>query len=189
MRITGGTYRGRTILCPPGVIRPAMDRMRISLFSILGDLEGVSFLDLFSGSGILGIEAASRGASPVMLVEKDARKRATILRNISFVQTAIDLVIAPVDRFLRTDHRTWDIVFLDPPFDAEGKGEVLDAACRPPHLAAGGLAIMHVHRAEKIAPVRDGVVLEDRREYGQSTLLFFRPTGASPSTLVDGPST
>jgi 16S rRNA (guanine966-N2)-methyltransferase len=175
MRITGGLYRGRTILCPPGVIRPAMDRMRISLFSILGDLDGLSFLDLFSGSGILGIEAASRGASPVVLVEKDGRKRATILKNTSFVESRIDLVIAPVDRFLRTDTRTWDIIFLDPPFDAEGKGEVLDAACTTPHLSAGGLAILHVHKAEKLAADREGAVLEDRREYGQSTLLFFRP--------------
>jgi 16S rRNA (guanine(966)-N(2))-methyltransferase RsmD len=130
---------------------------------------------LFSGSGILGIEAASRGASPVMLVEKDAKKRATILKNISFVQSAIDLIIAPVERFLRTDHRTWDLIFLDPPFDAEGKGDVLDAASRPPHLAAGGIAIMHVHKAEKIAAERADLVLDDRREYGQSTLLFFRP--------------
>ena len=57
MRITGGKYRGRRIVCPPGVIRPAMDRMRESLFSILGNLEGISFLDLFSGSGLVGEKA------------------------------------------------------------------------------------------------------------------------------------
>lgn len=175
MRITGGLYRGRTILCPPGVIRPAMDRMRISLFSILGDLSGLSFLDLFSGSGILGVEAASRGAAPVTLVERDRAKRATILRNISFVESAIELVVAPVERFLRIDRRTWDIVFLDPPFDAEGKGAVLDEVGQPEHLAPGGLAIMHVHRAEGLDADRERLVLEDRRAYGQSTLLFFRP--------------
>jgi 16S rRNA (guanine966-N2)-methyltransferase len=54
MRITGGEYRGRIVKCPPGVIRPAMDRMRESLFSILGNLEGKSFLDIFSGSGVVG---------------------------------------------------------------------------------------------------------------------------------------
>ena len=75
MRITGGIYRGRRIVCPPGIIRPAMDMMRESLFSILGPLEGMSFLDLFSGSGCVGIEAASRGASLVHLVEKDRQKR------------------------------------------------------------------------------------------------------------------
>ena len=174
MRITGGLYRGRTILCPPGVIRPSMDRMRQSLFSILGDLQGVSFLDLFSGTGILGVEAASRGAEPVLLVEKDPRKKAVIRKNISFVESGIDLVISPVERFLRVNQRPWDIVFLDPPFDMVGKGAVLDSACTPPHLAPGGLAIMHLHSAEKLATERDGLELVDRRAYGQSLLLFFR---------------
>ena len=81
MRITGGIYRGRRITCPPGIIRPAMERMRESLFSILGDISGVPFLDLFSGSGLVGIEAASRGAEPVHLVELDRNKRETILKN------------------------------------------------------------------------------------------------------------
>ena len=152
-----------------------MDRMRESLFSILGDLSGASFLDLFSGSGILGVEAASRGAAPVLLVEKDPRKKTVILKNISFVEPPIELVIAPVERFLRTNQRPWDIVFLDPPFAAEGKGAVLDAAGAPPHLAPEGLAILHLHSAEKLATDRPGLELADRRAYGQSVLLFFRP--------------
>jgi 16S rRNA (guanine966-N2)-methyltransferase len=179
VRITGGLYRGRTILCPPGVIRPSMDRMRESLFSILGDLQGVSFLDLFSGTGILGVEAASRGAEPVLLVEKDHRKKPVILKNISFVESGIELVIAPVERFLRVNQRAFDVVFLDPPFDMEGKGLALDSACMPPHLAPGGLAIMHLHTAEKLSAERDGLELVDRRTYGQSLLLFFRRREAS----------
>ena len=175
MRVTGGIYRGRTILCPPGVIRPTMDRMRISLFSILGDLAGASFLDLFSGSGILGVEAASRGAAPVVLVEKDPRKRATIMKNISFVTSPIELVVAPVERFLRTDRRKWDIVFLDPPFDAEGKGALLDETAASGHVAQGGLVLIHVHRAEGLDADRALLLLDDTRTYGQSTLLFFRP--------------
>ena len=185
VRITGGLYRGRTILCPPGEIRPSMDRMRTSLFSILGNLSGTSFLDLFSGTGILGIEAASRGADPVLLVEKDGRKRATIQKNISFVETHIDLVVAPVDRFLRSNLRSWDIVFLDPPFAAEGKGAILDAACKRPHLAEGGLAIMHLHTAEKMSTERPGLELVRPREYGQSLLLFFRRAGEEEALLDD----
>jgi 16S rRNA (guanine966-N2)-methyltransferase len=174
VRVTGGIYRGRTILCPPGTIRPSMDRMRQSLFSILGSLDGVSFLDLFAGTGVLGIEAASRGAEPVLLVEKDARKKATILKNISFVESHIDLVISPVERFLRSNTRSWDLVFLDPPFDFEGKGVILDEAGAPPHLTPGGLVLMHLHTAEKLSTERKDLVLSDRREYGQSLLLFFR---------------
>ena len=75
MRITGGKYVRRQIACPPGIIRPAMDMMRESMFSILGDIEGVPFLDLFSGSGCVAIEAASRGASPIHLVEMDRGKK------------------------------------------------------------------------------------------------------------------
>ena len=74
MRITGGKLKGRIIKCPDGVIRPAMDRMRESVFAILGDLTGKSWLDLFSGSGTIAIEAVSRGASSVELCEKDRIK-------------------------------------------------------------------------------------------------------------------
>jgi 16S rRNA (guanine966-N2)-methyltransferase len=156
-----------------------MDRMRASLFSILGNLEGISFLDLFAGSGILGIEAASRGAAPVLLVERDHKKRPTIQKNTSFVETPIELIMAPVERFLNTNQRSWDVVFLDPPFDYPTKGDVLDAACRRPHLGEGGLAIMHLHAAEKLSTDRPGLVLDDRREYGQSLLLFFRRAGGA----------
>jgi 16S rRNA (guanine(966)-N(2))-methyltransferase RsmD len=148
--------------------------MRESLFSILGDLQGVSFLDLFSGTGVLGIEAASRGAEPVLLVERDPRKKAVIQKNISFVETRIELQVLPAERFLRVNQWPWDIVFLDPPFGMNDKGAILDSACTPSHLAAGGLAIMHLHTAEKLATERDGILLVDRRTYGQSLLLFFR---------------
>jgi 16S rRNA (guanine966-N2)-methyltransferase len=151
-----------------------MDRMRQSLFSILGSLDGISFLDLFAGTGILGIEAASRGAAPVLLVEKDPRKRETILKNISFVESHIGLAISPVERFLRSNTRSWDVIFLDPPFDSEGKGAILDAAGAPPHLSPGGLVLMHLHTAEKLSTERQELALVDRREYGQSLLLFFR---------------
>ena len=81
MRITGGTLKGRIIECPDGIIRPAMDRMRESVFSILGDLTGKSWLDLFSGSGTIAIEAASRGATHIELCEKDKIKTPTLLKN------------------------------------------------------------------------------------------------------------
>ena len=182
VRVTGGLYKGRNIFCPPGAIRPSMDRMRQSLFSILGDLSGLSFLDLFSGSGIIGIEAASRGAAPVLLVEKDPRKRATIERNISFIESPISLRVMPVERFLRSDAGPWDVVFLDPPFEYAGKGDVLDSVAAESHLSPGGLAVMHVHSAEKFLTDRPSLRLSDRREYGQSLLLFFRRPEQNPAS-------
>ncbi len=174
MRVTGGIYRGRRIDCPPGDIRPAMDRMRVSLFAVLGDLSGTAFLDLFSGSGVIGVEAASRGAAPVVLVERDVRKRKTILKNISFVTSRIELLTLPVEKFLHSSAQTFDVIFLDPPFNFEGKGPLLDEACRAPHLHPGGIAIIHLHSAEKLSTERPGLRLVDRREYGQSLLLFFK---------------
>jgi 16S rRNA (guanine(966)-N(2))-methyltransferase RsmD len=152
-----------------------MDRMRTSLFQILGDLSGESFLDLFAGSGVIGIEAASRGARPVVLVEKDQRKRATILKNISFVESPIELHVMATERFLRSSPEAFDVVFLDPPFDYPDKGSLLDAVRAGSHLRSDGLVLLHLHRAETLETERPGLELADRREYGQSLLLFFRP--------------
>lgn len=148
--------------------------MRVSLFAVLGDLSELSFLDLFSGSGVIGIEAASRGAGPVVLVEKDARKRQTIMKNISFAEPKIQLLCMPVERFLQSDRRSFHIVFLDPPFDFESKASVLDAVAEGHHITEGGLAIIHLHRAEKLDAERRRLSLEDRREYGQSVVMMFR---------------
>ena len=93
MRITGGKLKGRIIKCPDGVIRPAMDRMRESVFAIIGDLTGKSWLDLFSGSGTIAIEAASRGATDIELCEKDKIKVNTVLENVSITEKELDTKI------------------------------------------------------------------------------------------------
>ena len=126
MRITGGRYSGRRITCPPGVIRPAMDRMRESVFAILGPLDGVSFLDLFSGSGVVGIEAASRGASRVVLVERDRKKRSAMEENARIVwDEAGD---APVELSIRSMPAER---VLDGPSAQQGQTEASQAAGSP----------------------------------------------------------
>ena len=184
MRITGGLYRGRRILCPPGVIRPAMDRMRESMFAILGDLAGLSFLDLFSGSGVVGIEAASRGADPVWLVERDRRKRRTIQRNMEFVETDVELRMMPVEAFLRKPPREFDLIYLDPPFAFRGKTELLQSVCKSRTLAPDGRLLIHAPSED---PMPDGVAdleLYDRRTYGRSILSFYRLSEESGATSL-----
>lgn len=173
LRITGGRYVRRRIDCPPGEIRPAMDRMRESLFSILGDLSGSSFLDLFSGSGIIGIEAASRGASPVLLIEGDPGKRATILSNLSIVDTHIELRIVPVERFLAAAKRRFDFVFLDPPFRYANKAKLLKTIGERGLLAAGGRALIHHPREDELPEVVGGLARTDTRHYGRSIVDFY----------------
>ncbi|MDD2231520.1 MAG: 16S rRNA (guanine(966)-N(2))-methyltransferase RsmD [Sphaerochaetaceae bacterium] len=176
MRITGGKYRGRNVLCPPGVIRPAMDMMRESLFDILGPLYSQSFLDLFTGSGCVGIEAASRGAEPVHIVEKDKAKKETIEKNISFVDTDIRLFMADVFRFIPTAKMQYDIVYADPPFPMGGKLRLLQAADRKGIVKPGGLFIIHYPSEERsVWPETVGsFTFTDERKYGRSMLRFYR---------------
>ena len=143
MRITGGTLRGRTVTCPPGIIRPAMDRMRESFFSILGPLDGLSFLDLFSGSGCIALEAFSRGAYPIRVVEKDGGKRSVILKNLELADQRIELSIMPAERFVMAWKESFDLIFLDPPFDYPFKAELLQRVAGSRLVHADSLIFMH----------------------------------------------
>ncbi len=176
MRITGGKYRGRIIQCPPGVIRPAMDRMRESLFSILGNLDGCSFLDLFSGSGCVGIEAASRGAEPVHLVEMDRGKKQVIDKNISFVESQIQVFMMNVNRFIPTAKLQYDIVYADPPFPMGGKVALAQAVDTAGIVKPGGMFIIHYPAEEKSGwPEMIGdLEFRDERTYGRSLLRFYK---------------
>jgi len=174
LRITGGKYVRRRIKVPKGEIRPAMDRMRISVFAVLGDLTGRSFLDLYSGSGVIGIEAASRGAAPVVLVERDPGKRATILANIAFVETPMRLVVMAAERFVAETAGQFDTVFLDPPFRLEGKEALIRLIETRGLLCEGGLLLIH-HPEEESLPEEIGRLrCIDRRRYGRSIVLFYR---------------
>lgn len=173
MRITAGLYKGRRIKCPKGIIRPAMDRMRESLFSILGNIAGLSFLDLFSGSGVLGIEAASRGASRVMLIEKDRIKKEVILENISFVESDIKLNIMPAERYVKMGRDPFDIVFLDPPFPLGKKLKVLEAVEKSRLMKPHTLVLMHYPSEEKYPDEIGSLKRFDSRKYGRSILDFY----------------
>jgi len=173
MRITGGLYKGRRIICPPGEIRPAMDRMRESVFAVLGDLTGFSFLDLFSGSGIIGLEAASRGAEPVVLVEEDRKKIATLKKNISFVTSSIRIKLTSCERFLVKTAEAFDYIFLDPPFNYQTKAKVLEAIALGTSFSGRGLILLHLPTKERRGFLVPFFKLVDERHYGGSTVLFF----------------
>jgi 16S rRNA (guanine(966)-N(2))-methyltransferase RsmD len=176
MRVTGGKYCGRTIDVERGSleIRPAMDRMRESVFAVLGDLSGLSFLDLFSGSGILGLEAASRGASPVVCIEKDPDKFPALLRNVSIAEERIECHSMPVERFLLRNKRAFSVVFCDPPFPYKFRAELLEKLAKGPTVAQGGLVLMHFPRGERLADEIASLSLVDLREYGRSIVRFYK---------------
>jgi 16S rRNA (guanine(966)-N(2))-methyltransferase RsmD len=188
MRITGGKYCGRTIDVERGSleIRPAMDRMRESVFAVLGDLSGASFLDLFSGSGILGLEAASRGASTIVCIEKDRDKFPALLRNVSLAEERIQCHSMPVERFLLRNKKPFDIIFCDPPFPYRFRAELLAKLASGPTLAEGGLVLMHFPHGDWLEDRIGSLQLEDEREFGRSIVRFYRKKGGSDGALPGG---
>jgi 16S rRNA (guanine966-N2)-methyltransferase len=155
-------------------IRPAMDKMRESVFAVLGDLTGLSFLDLFSGSGIIALEAASRGAGPVACVEKDHGKFALLLRNVALAEERIECKSMPAERFLLRNKAEYSIVFLDPPFPYRYRRELLQSLAEGPTLAPGGLVLVHFPSEDPPPADLASLSLEDERGYGRSHVRFYR---------------
>jgi len=176
MRITGGRYRGRIVGVPKGKleIRPAMDKMRESVFAVLGDLTGLSFLDLFSGSGIIALEAASRGASPVVCVEKDPAKFAFLLGNVSLAEERVDCRSMPVERFILRNRTPFSVVFCDPPFPYRYRRELLESLAEGPSAAPGGLVLIHFPSEDRLPEAIGSLGVKDEREYGRSRVRFYR---------------
>jgi len=180
MRITGGIYKGRTIEIPTGQleIRPAMDRMRESVFAVLGDLSGLSFLDLFSGSGIIALEAASRGANPVVCVERDRGKFPMLLKNVSIAELKeerrIECKAQPVELFIARNKTSFDIAFLDPPFPYAFRLELLRSLEKGSAISPGGLVLIHFPHEDRLPREIGALVLEDERVYGRSIVRFYR---------------
>ena len=188
MRIVGGLYRGRPLIAPPGeATRPTSDRAREAIFNVLQHaawspgLEGARVIDLFAGSGALGLEALSRGAAFCLFVETDVAARGTIRDNVEALgrgelfgrtrihrRDATDLGIRP-----GSDGPAFDLVFLDPPY-GKGLGERALA-----QLAAGGWlspdAVAVFERgAEEPDPEVAGFELLDDRRYGAARVFYLK---------------
>lgn len=175
LRITGGSLKGRRIEVPKGnyEIRPAMDRMRESVFSILGPLEGMSFLDLFAGSGIMGLEAYSRGAYPVTCVERDRQKLTVLIKNSIVAENNIQFHCLPVERFILRSNKKYSIIFCDPPFPYQFKTQLVNSIAQKNLLEKGGRLLIH-YPDKELLPVQAGeILMTDERAYGRSIVRFF----------------
>jgi 16S rRNA (guanine(966)-N(2))-methyltransferase RsmD len=150
-----------------------MDRMRESLFASITPIRECSFLDLFSGSGVVGLEALSRGATPVLLVERDRRKRAVILRNLAGLEQQVTLRTEPVERFVSRNRTAFDIIYLDPPFDYPYKLDLLQRLGRSQSVAAETRVIIHAPAEEPFPERISGMQRIVVRAYGRSVLTWF----------------
>ncbi|NYF57451.1 16S rRNA (guanine(966)-N(2))-methyltransferase RsmD [Micromonospora purpureochromogenes] len=183
-RIVAGTLGGRRIAAPPGAgTRPTSDRVREALFSAVQteiDLVGARFADLYAGSGAVGLEALSRGAEHVLLVESDPRAARVIRENVAALRAApaARLVTGKVAGVLAAGPggAPYDVVFADPPYavpDADLTA-MLAALVEHDWLAPGALVV--VERSSRTGPVEwvEGVTAERSRRYGETTLWYGR---------------
>jgi len=159
-----------------------MDQMRESVFACLGDLSGCAFLDVFSGSGAVALEAASRGAAYVEAVENDPGKRRRLLENVSISPVRIVCRFMSAELYAKRAKRSFDFIFLDPPFPYRFKWDLLERIAASP-LVAEGTAVM-MHRPSDDLPEGEmaGLTRRDSREYGRSVVDFFVSTQAGNRT-------
>jgi 16S rRNA (guanine966-N2)-methyltransferase len=172
MRVIAGTYGGRRLQAPPGTdTRPTADRVREALFSILGErVLDARVLDLFAGSGALGIEALSRGAAEATFVDNAPGAIRAVKANLDMLGAEAEVRRADVRRFLggaRAAARQYDLVFLDPPYRLAGRlGGELTAAL-PAVLAPGAVVVAESDRRE---PLELGLPILDERRYGDTLI-------------------
>ena len=172
MRVIAGLYGGRRLQAPPGIdTRPTSDRVREALFSILGArVPDARVLDLFAGSGALGIEALSRGARAATFVDSAAAAVRAVQANLAAVGAEAHVVRAEARSFLGAasrDGRQYDLVFVDPPYRlAASLGGDLSAAL-PAVLAPGAVVVAE---SDRRAPLEVGLPLEDERRYGDTLI-------------------
>jgi 16S rRNA (guanine966-N2)-methyltransferase len=174
VRVVGGRFGGRTLVAPRGrATRPTPERVREALFSILGGVEGARVLDLFAGSGALGIEALSRGAAQLTLVDSSAAACAAIRRNLDSLGAEAQLRRQRAVPFLHAAQsraRQYDLVLLDPPYrQASGLGAELSAALGP--VLASDARV--VTESDRRAPLELDFAVLDERRYGDTLIRIY----------------
>jgi len=170
MRIIAGTHRGHRIAAPRGrETRPTSDRVRESAFNLIGPVDGADVLDLFAGSGALGLEALSRGAASATFVESDRAACRTINANLDKLRLHATVRCADAVRAVGAERRRYDLVLCDPPYGFEH-------ARLAPHLA-GLLAddglLVYESSSREAPPEVPGLGVRTSRTYGSARLTLF----------------
>lgn len=180
MRITTGKYKGRVITMPKG-IRPTQNKVRKAVFDILGDIKGLSFLELFAGSGAVGFEALSRGAAVSVLVEHNHNCIAVIEKNIEALrpdnchllpqdtEKAIERLVALKKKF--------DIIFLDPPYYEGLPKKILQTLSSCDILTAQGLIVVQHFKNDDLPEVMGSLILCKQSRYSSTVLSFYKKKG------------
>jgi 16S rRNA (guanine966-N2)-methyltransferase len=168
MRIIAGTHRGHRIAAPKGRdTRPTSDRVRENAFNLIGPVDGASVLDLYAGSGALGLEALSRGADRAVFVESDRDACRTINANLDKLGLRATVLCQDATRAVAHERRTFDLILCDPPYDVD--------ATRLPFarlLAGDGLLVYESSSRAEPAEI-EGLAQRTSRTYGSARLTLY----------------
>jgi 16S rRNA (guanine966-N2)-methyltransferase len=171
LRVVAGSRGGRRIAAPRGRdTRPTSDRVREALFSILGDMSGLRVLDLFAGSGALGIEALSRGAGSAVFVERSPAAARVVRENLAALDLDAPVVVRDAVAFVQDAARRgdqYDLALLDPPYGLAGELGPRLSASLPQVLAPGAIAVTE---SDRRAPLPLDLPLESERRYGDTVI-------------------
>ncbi len=173
MRIVAGQNRGATIFAPKGLdTRPTSDRVREAAFNLIGPVDGASVLDLYAGSGAMGLEALSRGAESAVFVESDREACGSIRRNLEKLRlTGAEVACHDVLRFLAAERRRFDLILVDPPYDVVESVAVRLAAYLPAVLAEHGLVVLESSSRDE--PLLPPLEVRTSRRYGSARVTLF----------------
>ena len=180
MRIIAGSAKGRRLVSPPGGdTRPLTGRAKEALFSSLGGrVVDADVVDLYAGTGSIGLEALSRGASRVVFVEKGRSALGALRKNIDAVGLGGDVVSEDVGAFLARVHDTFDLAFVDPPYalPLASLATVLEQLA--PSLSDAATVVVHRRYGGEAPALPAGLVQTDRRRYGDTELWRFEKENA-----------
>lgn len=183
-----GNLRGRRLAPPPPGVRPTSDRVRESIFARLGDLDGAGVLDLFAGTGALGIEALSRGAECLVAVDCSYPSVAVIERNLDDLGVVSQAKVMRAEaqtaiRRLGVEGQAFDLVFLDPPYaDLTEAPTVLEALVTCDILSPEAVVVVEGPKRHSL-PVIAGLALDKMRRYGDTVVYWFRVDPVSSSQV------